>query len=72
MLMLKRQAARELSSGFTNENRDEDRMGIDGQANRAAKAYAEYFGSEWKSYSRNSVRSLDRQIADAQADALGF
>ncbi|WP_339078320.1 hypothetical protein QQM41_15410 (plasmid) [Acetobacter sp. AC2005] len=92
----KRQAAREMSSGFTNENRDEDRMGIDGQANRAAfarefaaqlgmkayglsalaegaaKAYAEYFGSEWKPYSRNSARSLDRQIADAQADALGF
>ncbi len=26
----------------------------------------------WKPYSRNSARSLDRQIADAQADALGF
>ncbi|MBO1360299.1 hypothetical protein J2D73_10920 [Acetobacter sacchari] len=92
----RRQAARELSSGFANEDRDEDRMGVDGQANRAAaarefaaqlgmkayalvclaegsaKAYAEYFGSEWKPYTRANSRALDRQVADAQADALGF
>lgn len=92
----KRQTAAELSSAIRNADRDEDRMGIDGLANRAGfardfaaqlgmkayglamlaegavKAYGEYFGSEWKPYSRTATRSLNRQVADAQADALGI
>ncbi|AOX18720.1 hypothetical protein [Kozakia baliensis] len=92
----KRQAARELSSAHANDSRDEDRMGIDGLANRAAfarefaaqlgmkayalaalaegaaKAYAEYFGTEWKPYAKGNARSLNQQAAAAQIDALGF
>jgi len=34
----KRQAAKDLSNSFSNADREEDRMGIDGGANRAAQA----------------------------------
>ena len=93
----KRQAARELSSGFANDDRDEDRMGIDGQANRAQRArefaaqlalkayatvaaaegalsaYEHMIGSPWKPYEgATEARSIARDAAKAQADALGI
>jgi len=92
----KRQLAAELSSAITNMDRDEDRMGIDGGANRAAfarefaaqlgvkayvlmalaegacEAYAEYFGSEWKPYSKTNARTVSQNAAAAEAEALGI
>jgi len=86
----------ELNSALRNPDRDEDRMGVDGQENRAqnarlfaaqagarayallalaegaAKAYAEFLGSEWQPYSPRNSRTLDERANAEALDALGF
>jgi len=41
-------------------------------AEGAATAYADYFGTAWKPYSRTNARTVSQNAAAAQAEALGF